>query len=106
VHDPILRVEHRTEACDDGTRGPSDVSLGFAPGEFLVTFGLSGSRTSTPLRRLNRLVAPTSGREVVFDGPPLALMEARFAAIYAAALWMIAVAALDYASALARERIA
>jgi phosphonate transport system ATP-binding protein len=57
-----LAIEGLHKAYGHGPRILSNVSLRFAPGEFVVILGLSGAGKSTFLRCLNRLIDPTAGK--------------------------------------------
>jgi phosphonate transport system ATP-binding protein len=68
----MIDVQGLRKAYGDGDLILKDVSVSFAPGEFVAILGLSGAGKSTFLRCLNRLIEPTGGRIMV----PRAVLEA------------------------------
>ncbi len=70
--DLMIDVQGLRKAYGDGDLILKDVSVSFAPGEFVAILGLSGAGKSTFLRCLNRLIEPTGGRIMV----PRAVLEA------------------------------
>ncbi len=63
--DLMIDVQGLQKAYGDGDLILKDVSVSFAPGEFVAILGLSGAGKSTFLRCLNRLIAPSGGRIMV-----------------------------------------
>src|SRR5947208_6268303 len=61
----MLTIEHLHKTYPGNVKALDDVSLEVRDGEFVVLIGLSGSGKSTLLRCINRLVEPTSGRDVL-----------------------------------------
>ncbi len=73
--DFMIDVQGLRKAYGDGDLILKDVTLSFAPGEFVTILGLSGAGKSTFLRCLNRLIEPTGGsimvpRSVLEDSAP------------------------------------
>lgn len=66
--DLMIDVQGLRKAYGDGDLILKDVSVSFAPGDFVAILGLSGAGKSTFLRCLNRLVEPTGGRILVPRG--------------------------------------
>ncbi|MNK48245.1 Phosphate-import ATP-binding protein PhnC [compost metagenome] len=66
--DLMIDVQGLRKAYGDGDLILKDVSVKFAPGEFVTILGLSGAGKSTFLRCLNRLIEPTGGSLMVPRG--------------------------------------
>jgi len=69
--DLMIDVQGLRKAYGDGDLILKDVSVTFAPGEFVTILGLSGAGKSTFLRCLNRLIEPSGGSISV----PRAILE-------------------------------
>lgn len=80
--DLMIDVQGLRKAYGDGDLILKDVSVSFAPGDFVSILGLSGAGKSTFLRCLNRLIEPSGGRIMV---PRSVLEEAPAAQIPAPA---------------------
>ncbi|MEI6430779.1 MAG: ATP-binding cassette domain-containing protein, partial [bacterium] len=61
----MVTFENVSKTFPNGHRALKNVSLTFAPGEFIAVVGLSGAGKSTLIRCVNRLVMPTEGRILV-----------------------------------------
>jgi phosphonate transport system ATP-binding protein len=70
-----VRVEHLTKVYPDGTVALRDLTFAVEPGEFLIIIGLSGSRKSTLMRCINRLIEPTEGKIHIDDVDVTALSQ-------------------------------
>ena len=57
----LVRFDRVSVRYPNGFTALKEVSLTFAPGEFVVVVGMSGAGKSTLIRCINRLVAPTEG---------------------------------------------
>jgi phosphonate transport system ATP-binding protein len=65
VNSSLVTFENVSKTFPNGHRALKNVSLTFAPGEFIAVVGLSGAGKSTLIRCVNRLVMPTEGRILV-----------------------------------------
>ena len=73
---PIIVFDDVSKRFPNGHLALKNVSLSFAPGEFVVVVGLSGAGKSTLVRCVNRLVTPTNGRVLVDGTDVTALSDA------------------------------
>ena len=63
----LLRTEHLSHIFPDGTKGITDISVGFSENEFVVLAGKNGSGKTVLMMHLNGLLKPTSGRVLYHD---------------------------------------
>ena len=65
---PLLSIRNLRKVYPNGYEALGGIDLDVGAGEFVVVIGLSGAGKSTFIRCLNRLIDPSEGSQILFQG--------------------------------------